>query len=36
MQSNNSMIKRPVLKIGNQIHLGFKADNYAQLFEIND
>ncbi|KZY43748.1 MULTISPECIES: ArsC family reductase [unclassified Oleiphilus] len=36
IQSNNSMIKRPVLKIGNQIHLGFKADNYAQLFEIND
>ncbi|KZY31945.1 arsenate reductase [Oleiphilus sp. HI0081] len=36
IQSNNSMIKRPVLKIDNQIHLGFKADSYAHLFETND
>ncbi len=35
IQSNNSLIKRPVLRIGEKIHLGFKADNYAQLFNLH-
>lgn len=33
MIQNPSMIKRPVLVIPEQIHLGFKDTNYASIFE---
>jgi arsenate reductase len=36
IHGNNSLIKRPVLSIDNKIHLGFKADIYADLFKTND
>ncbi|MCG7962676.1 MAG: ArsC family reductase [Candidatus Thiodiazotropha taylori] len=32
MLANPSIIKRPLLDDGEQLHLGFKADQYAQLF----
>lgn len=32
MLANPSIIKRPLLDDGKQLHLGFKADQYAQLF----
>ncbi|WP_087017001.1 ArsC family reductase [Thaumasiovibrio subtropicus] len=28
-----AMIKRPVLKVGEQLHVGFKADQYQTLFK---
>lgn len=33
IHTNNSLIKRPVLCIDEQIHLGFKADMYADIFK---
>ena len=36
IHGNNSLIKRPVLRIDDQIHLGFKADMYNELFKVND
>lgn len=36
IHGNNSLIKRPVLIIDDNIHLGFKADNYAALFKVNN
>ena len=32
MMNNNSLIKRPVLEVNKKIHLGFKVEEYAQLF----
>ncbi len=32
MSANPSLIKRPVLDVDGNIHLGFKADEYASLF----
>lgn len=32
MLDNQSLIKRPLLEIGDQIVLGFKPDNYAAIF----
>ncbi|MCG7990029.1 MAG: ArsC family reductase [Candidatus Thiodiazotropha lotti] len=32
MLAHPSIIKRPLLDDGKQLHLGFKADQYAQLF----
>ena len=32
MLANLSLIKRPVLITDNAIHVGFKADEYAQIF----
>ncbi|MCG7982628.1 MAG: ArsC family reductase [Candidatus Thiodiazotropha lotti] len=32
MLAHPSIIKRPLLDDGEQLHLGFKADQYAQLF----
>ncbi|MCG7941999.1 MAG: ArsC family reductase [Candidatus Thiodiazotropha taylori] len=32
MLANPSIIKRPLLDDGKQLHLGFKTDQYAQLF----
>lgn len=29
---NPAMIKRPILQVNDQLHLGFKADQYAALF----
>jgi len=33
MLETPSMIKRPVLDTGSQRHVGFKAEQYAQIFE---
>ena len=32
MLSNNSLIKRPVLLVNNDIHLGFKEETYNEIF----
>jgi len=32
MLENLSLIKRPVLDTGKNLHIGFKADEYAALF----
>lgn len=32
MMENNSLIKRPVLDHNNELYLGFKAENYAKIF----
>ncbi|PLX59214.1 MAG: ArsC family reductase [Vibrio alginolyticus] len=29
---NPAMIKRPILKVNDQLHIGFKADQYATIF----
>ncbi|MEF1341192.1 ArsC family reductase [Vibrio rotiferianus] len=29
---NPAMIKRPILKVEDQLHIGFKADQYATIF----
>ncbi|ELA7921378.1 ArsC family reductase [Vibrio alginolyticus] len=29
---NPAMIKRPILKVNDQLHIGFKADQYACIF----
>ncbi|MDG2550368.1 ArsC family reductase [Vibrio parahaemolyticus] len=29
---NPAMIKRPILKVNDQLHIGFKADHYASIF----
>lgn len=29
---NPAMIKRPILKVGEQFHIGFKADQYTTIF----
>ncbi|GAK15469.1 LOW QUALITY PROTEIN: glutathione-dependent thiol reductase [Vibrio sp. JCM 19053] len=29
---NPAMIKRPILKVNDQLHIGFKADQYASIF----
>ncbi|MGR5318623.1 ArsC family reductase [Vibrio sp. DNB22_19_1] len=29
---NPAMIKRPILKVADQLHIGFKADQYATIF----
>ncbi|CAM2748321.1 ArsC family reductase [Vibrio mytili] len=29
---NPAMIKRPILKVDGQLHIGFKADQYATIF----
>ncbi|NMU52455.1 ArsC/Spx/MgsR family protein, partial [Vibrio parahaemolyticus] len=28
---NPAMIKRPILKVNDQLHIGFKADQYASI-----
>ena len=33
MIANTSLIKRPVLVIGEKIHLGFKPEQYQQIFK---
>ena len=33
MLETPSIIKRPVLDVGNQRHVGFKPEHYAQIFE---
>jgi len=33
MLETPSIIKRPVLKVGNHIEVGFKPDNYAKIFK---
>ncbi len=30
---NPAMIKRPILKVDDQLHIGFKADQYATIFQ---
>jgi arsenate reductase (glutaredoxin) len=35
MLSNPSIIKRPLLDDGKQLYLGFKAEQYAQIFNLN-
>ena len=32
MLANLSLIKRPVLDTGKELHVGFKADDYAKIF----
>jgi arsenate reductase len=32
MVANPSMIKRPVLKMGDELEIGFKPERYAQIF----
>lgn len=32
MLSNQSLIKRPLLEYGDKIHLGFKPDQYNEIF----
>jgi arsenate reductase len=32
MLANPSLVKRPVLKKGRKLHVGFNADEYARLF----
>lgn len=32
MMENTSLIKRPVLLVGKDLYLGFKAENYAIIF----
>ena len=34
MMANNSLIKRPVLIKDGSLHLGFKADDYARIFNL--
>ncbi len=34
MMANTSLIKRPVLVVDDSIHLGFKADDYARIFNL--
>ncbi|MBR9787883.1 MAG: ArsC family reductase [Vibrionaceae bacterium] len=29
---NPAMIKRPILKVNDQLHIGFKADQYSTIF----
>ncbi|MDW2030346.1 ArsC/Spx/MgsR family protein, partial [Vibrio sp. 399] len=29
---NPAMIKRPILNVDGQLHIGFKADQYATIF----
>lgn len=33
MLESPSLIKRPVLSVGGQIHVGFSPENYQQIFE---
>lgn len=32
IMDNPSLVKRPLLELDGQVHLGFKPDNYASLF----
>ncbi len=31
---NPAMIKRPILKVNDQLHIGFKADQYTTIFNL--
>jgi arsenate reductase-like glutaredoxin family protein len=34
LQAQPTLIKRPVLEWNNTVSVGFKAEDYAQLFDI--